>query len=136
MLEWQAKTWYDPEIPPHAFDEHTEIHACFNDECCVRHNDNTQVRCATDKGYTGALCGACDRAVDAMRSGKGCVTCWSTAITALGVVALVAVVLAGIVYLVALKSFDVARGVYSVTVQKLGLSFLQMLGVLGSACCG
>jgi hypothetical protein len=106
---------------------------CFNDECCVHHNDSTEVRCATDKGYSGALCGACDRATNAMRSGKGCVMCSTIALSVIGVLALTTAVFAGIAYLVVFHNFDVPRGVYSATVQKIGLSFIQMLGVLGSA---
>ena len=126
--------WYDVRSSP-VVDASTEMHVCFNDECCAR-DANDALACDSTKGYYGPLCGACDRAVGAMRSGKGCVMCWSTALTVVGVLVLVAAALGGIVYLVALKSFDVPRGVYSVTVQKLGLSFLQMLGVLGSASCG
>ena len=134
VLRWSANAWYNPDIPSYAISETIEIHTCFNDECCVRHDDDTKVRCATDKGYSGPLCGACDRASGAMRSGKGCVKCWKTALSAIAVLALVIIILAGIAYLTAQHNFDVPRRVYSATVQKLGISFVQMLGVLGSAC--
>jgi hypothetical protein len=48
-----------------------------------------------------------------------------------GLLALCAVLIAIIIYLVGFHHFDVPLGVYTPTVQKLGLSFLQMLGMLG-----
>ena len=76
-----------------------------------------------------------------MRSGKGCTLCigWDITkdITAVAffngfLTSLIFVaVFALLVYLAIYHAFDVPPNMYMGTVQKIGLSFLQMLGVLG-----
>ena len=39
LLSFDPDTWYPPDTT--TFDEDTEIHECFNDECCVRYAENT-----------------------------------------------------------------------------------------------
>ena len=129
-LALEAKTWY-PLDTTKQLGKETEIHECFNDECCVLYNVSTRVRCDGEKGYYGPVCGACNRDNGAMRSGKACAFCWHSEANASASLGLGVLLLVFIVYLVVQHNFDVSPDVYVGTVQKLGLSFLQMLGVLG-----
>ena len=57
--------------------------------------------------------------------------CWETVANIFSSLGLCLALLLFIVYLVFLHNFDVPMGSFGATVQKLGLSHLQMLGVLG-----
>jgi hypothetical protein len=130
-----AKTWY-PLDASTQLGEETEIHECFNDECCVSYNVSTRVRCNGEKGYYGPLCGACDRDNENglgffTRSGRGCAKCWPDWVSWPSLGGIVAALLLVIGYLAVHHSFAVPQGEYVATVQKIMFSHLQMLGVLG-----
>ena len=130
VLKWQEKAWYNPAIAIAAIDEDTEVHTCFNDECCV-HLEDTRVQCVAALGYIGPLCGACDRKLDFMRSGFGCLKCWpvlsSVASSALMCLAFFAIVCWFSIF----TDFDREKNDYSSVVLKIIFSHLQMLGILG-----
>ena len=93
------------------------MYKCFNEESCIRTRNNTRVECNTGKGYDGPLCGACDRSVDAIRSGKSCIFCWEPWLNYLASSGIATgwIGLIGYYNLVAmtLKAFDVQRPVGS-----------------------
>jgi hypothetical protein len=96
----------------------TEIHECFNDECCEYSNNKQTLACNTEKGYYGPLCGACDRDNEQdqgffTRSGGGCVECWPPLASWIGTVALVTVALLLLLYIVVRHDFAVPKGDYS-----------------------
>jgi hypothetical protein len=92
--------------------------------------------CNSKKGYFGPLCGACDRDNDRgggffTRSGALCAQCWDDVGSYFAVLGLIVLLLIGMCHLVLRHSFNRAVGDYSATVQKIAMSHLQMLGVLG-----
>ena len=129
-LVFDIDTWYN--APASAIlDDALETHTCFNEECCEQYDLRSRVKCNTHQGYYGPLCGACDRDHGAMRSGRGCTFCPKPWEIHLSFAVLVLAFVAFIVYLVAQHDFDVPMGVYSAAIQRLGISHVQMLGVLG-----
>ena len=132
QLILEKNAWYEPlGITRTRVDKDTAMYPCFNDECCILSDSKTRTRCDADKGYTGPLCGACDVAKGAMRSGSGCMYCWDAVTNSFAAIGLATLVLGFVVYLVIQHIFAVPLGVYIAPVQRLALSFLQMLGVLG-----
>jgi len=132
QLILDKNAWYEPlGITRTRVDKDTAMYPCFNDECCILSDSKTRTRCDADKGYTGPLCGACDVAKGAMRSGSGCMYCWDAATNSFAAIGLATLLLGFVVYLVIQHIFAVPLGVYIAPVQRLALSFLQMLGVLG-----
>ena len=117
LLVFHENAWYPPSTT--AFGADTEMHACFNEECCrsVTVNASARVRCATEKGYGGALCGACDRD-DAegygsfTRSGNVCKQCWASWASWLADVCFGGLLLIALAYFVTRHSFAVPVGNY------------------------
>jgi hypothetical protein len=112
------------------------MHACFNDEACLYTNDQRDLACAGKLGYFGPLCGACDRDNGHghghfTRSGNGCAGCWHLVGSWFAFIGLGILVAVLVVYLVVQHSFAAAKGEYGATVQKVAISHIQMLGVLG-----
>ena len=129
LLEFDANAWYDRALLP--IRETTEVHNCFNSDCCTMNTAKSRVHCNAAKGYKGPLCGACDRAKGAMRSGRGCSFCWDPSMNWLatsGIVLLLASILAWYTFFTV---FAIPVGEYMPTVQKMMFSHIQMLGVLG-----
>ena len=114
----------------HILDKSTQVHTCFNDECCELIEKGAAMVCNTKLGYEGPLCGAC-RAPEFTRSGRGCSKCWETAANVFAVIGLVLAIVTVVAYLVVQHDFAQPLGEYGGTVQKLAISHLQMLGVLG-----
>ena len=134
VLAWEDEAWYNwEETPPHAIDETTEVHRCFNDEACVfpDGDDRSRVACDTAKGYYGPLCGACDRDTGFIRSGYGCQRCLKMLYSYLGSAALVLAFLVMVGWFTIAQDFDRPAHDYSGVVLKMFFSHLQMLGVLG-----
>ena len=129
-LALEAKTWY-PLDTTKQLGKETEIHECFNDECCVLYNVSTRVRCNEERGYYGPLCGACDRKQGAMRSGGGCVICWEAWQNYIATTGITAAWVGVIGYYTIFEDFDAPEGDYASSALKLLMSHLQMLGVLG-----
>ena len=121
--------WYSPKVAIITAD--TEMHKCFNDEACIMNEAKTSIVCNAAMGYSGALCGACDRSKGAIRSGAGCAMCWEIWQNYLATVgiALAWIVLIG--YYTVCEDFDAEEGEYSSSALKMLMSHLQMLGVLG-----
>ena len=130
-LTFFEKTWYDVRLERYDINENTEVHKCFNDEACMLDDSKSRVECNVDQGYFGPLCGACDRGKNFIRSGFGCEICWDMASSYLGSVALVIIFVIAVVYITTEVSFDRLPGDYSSVVNKILISHLQMLGVLG-----
>ena len=115
VLQLSNDAWYDIDENP-TVDKDTEMHTCFNDECCI--NTATVPVCDASKGYFGPLCGACDRDNEQRngtftRSGRGCVRCWRPWASWLATVALGGAALVALTYLVMRHKFDVPKGDYS-----------------------
>jgi hypothetical protein len=124
-----GKSWYAPNTK---IGKSTEMYECFNDDACVLHSNNTRVHCNEAKGYFGPLCGACDLNRGAMRTGHDCAFCVQPPSVNVVLAVLLVVGLVALIGFLAIQyDFDVPAGVYIKTVQKLGISFLQMLGMLG-----
>ena len=117
--------------------EGSVIHACFNSESCrVCEPDQMSFECAIEKGYFGPLCGACD--ADNVngegvftRSGSVCLLCWPSWLSWLAFVGVACGLFFAMLYLVDRHNFSVELGEYDACVQKIALSHIQMLGVLG-----
>jgi hypothetical protein len=113
-----ATTWYSFEHNADGVNEYTEMHTCFNDECCI--NTAMVSVCDASKGYFGPLCGACNRDNEQRngtqgtftRSGRGCLGCWRPWASWLATVALGGVALVGLTYLVVRHDFAVQKGDY------------------------
>jgi hypothetical protein len=128
-------SWYPFETDKEVRKD-TEMHACFNDEACLYTNDQRDLACAGKLGYFGPLCGACDRDNGHghghfTRSGNGCAGCWHLVGSWFAFIGLGILVAVLVVYLVVQHSFAAAKGEYGATVQKVAISYIQMLGVLG-----
>ena len=128
-LTFDQKTWYPPKTV--SFSADTEVHECFNDECCELSSNRTSMQCAVTKGYHGPLCGACDRDNDEghgsfTRSGSGCAMCWENWKSWLAVVCIGLCIVSGLAYIVFQHSFAAARGDYGATVQKITISHVQV----------
>jgi hypothetical protein len=130
-LEWESNAWYDPDAGD--IDASTEVHACFNDVSCLQSGDKTSVKCATDLGYGGPLCGACIEDDDEvfLRNGLVCSECADTAYNVLAFVGLVGAVLVLIVYIAAIRSTKRRVGEHGGIIRRIAFSYMQMLGVLG-----
>ena len=138
VLQIDATSWLPHrEWGNETIGEMTQFYKCFNDECCVQPGPFALiVACREEKGYYGPLCGACDRDNARghgrfTRSGRGCFKCWPDTLVWLASMSLAIGLAAVVMYLVALHTFAAPQGEYSATVQKILLSHLQMLGVLG-----
>ena len=111
----------------------TRVYQCFNPAACTLSEDKATIGCNTEHGYTagGVLCGACDAEKGYVRSSRACAMCYAPWIssTATGLIALAALGL--VIYLVVEHSFDAARGAIAPVIRKIGMSHLQLLGVLG-----
>ena len=132
-----ATTWYSFEHNADGVNEYTEMHACFNDECCMSPNaSNPRVRCDASKGYSGPLCGACGprstgpTSTAAVRSGRVCTACWTQGENIVATVALASVVVGTAVF-VSLRSTNRRVGEYGGVLRRIAFSYMQMLGVLG-----
>ena len=138
VIRLDAKFWWegmaeggdDGNAKVYILDKSTQVHTCFNDECCELIDKGAAMACNTKLGYEGPLCGAC-RAPDFTRSGRGCSKCWKTAANVFAVIGLVLTIVTAVAYLVVQHNFASPLGEYGGTVQKLAMSHLQMLGVLG-----
>jgi hypothetical protein len=122
-LTLKTGAWYSVEHNP-IVDENTDMHTCFNDECCLAE----EVACDKSKGYMGALCGGCDLDNDQgrgsfTRSGSGCFKCWELWTSWSGVSGIGCVVLVALIYLVVHHTFAVAVGDHSTC----DLVFLMLL---------
>jgi hypothetical protein len=64
--------------PPHdaglQLSDKSELHPCFNTESCVVNSTARTFGCST--GYTGPLCGVCDRSIDYGLFSDSCMKCW------------------------------------------------------------
>ena len=134
VLTLEKKAWYPPSTV--VFTSTTEMHKCFNDESCETYDENGRVRCNIGKGYFGPLCGGCDRDNEQgagffTRSGLGCAKCWIDSLSWLAFVGIGLGVVFAMTYLDVLHTFAAPKGEYGATVQKMLMSHLQMLGVLG-----
>ena len=144
-LTLERNAWYDFEKNAIISSE-TKMHTCLNDVCCLvspaavnapaATTDAEMLACNVALGYFGPLCGACDRDNEQghgffTRSGQGCGECWLTQLTWFAVSAMALALLFVIGYFVVRHSFAASQGDYSATVQKVMISHLQMLGVLG-----
>ena len=117
--------------------EGSAIHACFNSESCrVCEPDKMSFECAIEKGYFGPLCGSCD--ADNVngkgvftRSGTVCLRCWPLWLSWLAFIGVACGVFIAMLYLVDKHDFGVELGQYDACVQKMAISHIQMLGVLG-----
>ena len=127
--------WYD-FTSERNLTESTQFYECQNDEGCLLFNEQTRLECNSAAGYFGPLCSACDRD-NAFghgaftRSGSGCLLCWPNRDSWFFVGGTGLALLTGVTYLVARHTFAAKQGDYGATVQKMALSHLQMLGVLG-----
>ena len=134
VLKLENKAWYAPSTV--VFTSTTKMHKCFNDESCETYDENSRVRCNIGKGYLGPLCGGCDRdnkqgAGFFTRSGLGCAKCWIDSLSWLAFVGIGLGVVFAMTYLGVHHTFAAPKGEYGATVQKILMSHLQMLGVLG-----
>ena len=134
VLTLEKKAWYPPSTA--VITSTTEMHTCFNDESCETYDENSRVRCNIGKGYFGPLCGGCDRDNEQgvgffTRSGLGCAKCWSDSLSWLAFLAIGLGVVFAMTYLDVHHTFAAPKGEYGATVQKILMSHLQMLGVLG-----
>ena len=115
----------------------TILYKCTISGACLEPEPGKSiVHCAVSQGYGGVLCGECDR--DNVqgyghftRSGKGCAKCWKPWQSWLAVLGLVGGLVAFMTYLVTRHDFNVPKGEYGTTIQKMTFSYLQMLGMLG-----
>jgi hypothetical protein len=143
-----SNTWFLGDRIP---ENEEEIHECFNDQCCIvtpfvatsntsrgkkMAGDHQFLVCDKSRGYLGPLCGGCDR--DNVqnegrftRSGNGCAQCWKWHETTFALIGLIGAVVAFVAYFVWLYDFAIPAGEYYGTVQKICLSYMQMLGALG-----
>jgi len=145
-LTLERKAWYD--FAKNAIiSSETKMHTCLNDVCCLVSSaavnasaaattDAETLACNVALGYFGPLCGACDRDNEQgrgffTRSGRGCGECWLPWITWSTVSTMAVALLFVIGYFVVRHSFAASQGDYGATVQKVMISHLQMLGVLG-----
>jgi hypothetical protein len=88
----------------------TEMHTCFNDEACIMNTPKTSIVCNAAKGYSGPLCGACDRSKGAIRSGAGCAMCWEIWQSLLATLGIALAWVALIGYYTVCQDFDAAEG--------------------------
>ena len=114
-LALHTDAWYSVRDNP-TVDGSTEMHTCFNDECCVI--AGAALACDESKGYFGPLCGACDRDNAQKRgaftrSGRGCEACWPPWASWLAFCGIGVGALAVLIYLVVRHSFAAALGDYS-----------------------
>ena len=134
VLLLEVGTWYDQELGFVVAD--TEMHTCFNEECCTYDESSSQLSCATELGYVGPLCGGCDRDDEQghghhTRSGLRCAKCWSDGWSWFAFMLFIIFLCIAIAFLVIRYDFGVDHGEYRTTVQKMAFSHLQMLGLLG-----
>jgi len=134
IRKWSPKIWYDTELDANEIDETTEVHRCFNDECCtfpLGGQDTSRVVCDGERGYYGALCGACDRNQNFIRSGFGCEECWEIAWSVLGSLVSLFAFIGLIGWFTIVTDFDRPSNDFSSVVWKILFSHIQMLGILG-----
>ena len=138
-LDTARLAWYDFE-KSHVIREDTEIHSCFNDECCAYSDMPKPLACNTEKGYEGPLCGACIRELEDpntketknfLRSSFGCVQCWEPEYNWFVLVAMTLGVGLLFVYVAAFRSTTRRVGEDGGIIRRIGFSYVQMLGVLG-----
>ena len=135
LLVLDDSAWY-PLSTTKTIIESTNMYTCFNEEACLLNADKTRVECNVAKGYFGPLCGGCDRDNEQghgsfTRSGGGCAKCWSAVESWFTFVGIGNGIVFVMGYLVAQHSFAAPIGQYGATIQKMAMSHLQMLGVLG-----
>ena len=119
--------WYDePSIPTHAIDEHTEVHECFNDECCELSADKSSVSCATDLGYYGPLCGGCDMNRGFLRNGFACGKCRPPMDNYLALSGLIVGIIVVVIYIAAFRSTDSRVGEYGGIIRRIAFSYMQV----------
>ena len=75
----------------------TMLYKCDTPAACRLTNMTLPYRCAT--GYRGALCAACDPALNYARSGTECLECWPSWLTVLFLASLVCTLATALVYI-------------------------------------
>ena len=124
--------WVERAIP---LNMHTKMHECFNDDSCILHGDDqgkhARMKCNTEGGYYGPLCGGCDMEKDYLRNGYKCDKCRSAGENVIVVLIIVGIILVLIVYTAAWRSTRQRQGEYGGIYRRIAFSYVQMVGVLG-----